>query len=95
MSPETQAIGDPLAVQRILGNLLSNALNYTPEGGHVRVDVHNEAGAAVIRVRDTGFGFSQSEARQAGEAFARFDRPGTQAGARGWVARFAELSGNV
>jgi two-component system cell cycle sensor histidine kinase PleC len=80
VSPETQAVGDALAVQRILGNLLSNALNYTPEGGHVRVDVRSDAGAAVVRVRDTGYGFSQAEARQVGEAFARFDRPGAVTG---------------
>jgi signal transduction histidine kinase len=72
------AQGDALAVRRILANLLSNATQYTPPGGSVRVQLRSEDNAVIVTVRDTGLGFSESE--EAGEAFARFDRPGSVTG---------------
>jgi signal transduction histidine kinase len=71
---------DPLAVKRVLTCLITNALTYTPEGGAVRVDVRSEEGTAVVTVRDTGLGFTEDEARSAGSAFRRFDRPGGATG---------------
>jgi signal transduction histidine kinase len=74
------AIGDALAVKRILANLLSNATQYTPPGGSVRVQLRTEDSAVVISVRDTGLGFSDEDNEHTGEAFARFDRPGAVTG---------------
>jgi signal transduction histidine kinase len=75
-----EARADALAVRRIVSNLVANALTYTDEGGTVRVDVMEDEGAALVRVRDTGTGFSDDESRQAGEAFTRFDRSGAVTG---------------
>ncbi len=75
------ALADPMAVRRIVTNLLANALHYTPEGGEVRVDVRSEEGAVVVTVRDTGNGFTREEASRIGNAFLRFDRSGAAAGA--------------
>lgn len=47
---------DPVRLQQILWNLLSNAVKFTPNGGRVSLSLHHEAGAAVIRVTDTGQG---------------------------------------
>jgi signal transduction histidine kinase len=41
---------------RVIGNLVSNAIKYTPPGGRVDVAVAQEAEAAILRVRDTGYG---------------------------------------
>jgi len=71
---------DPHAVKRILANLLSNALAYTPERGRVRVELGLEEAAVVLRVSDTGPGFKADEARAAGNAFRRFDRKQAQTG---------------
>jgi signal transduction histidine kinase len=65
---------DPLGVKRILTNLLSNALAFTPEGGSVRVVIGVEEGAATVSVQDSGPGFLPHEAASAGNAFRRFDR---------------------
>jgi signal transduction histidine kinase len=68
---------DPLALRRIVSNLVANALTYTAESGHVRADIRFEEGAGVLTLRDSGTGFSAAEAGRAGRPFERFDRGGT------------------
>ncbi|HEX3810063.1 MAG TPA: HAMP domain-containing sensor histidine kinase [Rhizomicrobium sp.] len=71
---------DASAVKRILGNLVANAAQFTPENGTVRVAVREEENAIVISVRDSGLGFSSREAKTTGKAFARFERTGAVSG---------------
>jgi signal transduction histidine kinase len=71
---------DPMAVRRIVSNLLSNALTYTPEGGKVAVSISEDAGAVSIAVADNGGGFSGPERNAAGIAFRRFERAGVSTG---------------
>jgi PAS domain S-box-containing protein len=52
---------DPLLLERILVNLISNALRYTPAGGKVMVDCRNRGGKLKIEVRDNGIGIPKSE----------------------------------
>jgi PAS domain S-box-containing protein len=47
---------DPARLTQVIGNLLSNALRFTPPRGRVAVSLAEEDGAAVLRVRDTGVG---------------------------------------
>jgi signal transduction histidine kinase len=75
-----QILADEHALHRALSNLLGNALQYTRDGGMVRVQIRNESETLVISVQDNGYGFSASEAAHAGEPFARFDRPGRETG---------------
>jgi signal transduction histidine kinase len=76
----SQVFADPLAVRRIVTNLLCNALTYTPEGGHVTVTINEDAGAISVAVADSGSGFSASERSAAGIAFRRFERVGVSTG---------------
>ncbi len=69
------ALGDAQAVKRILTNLLANALEYSPEGSAVRVQVRSEPGAIVASIRDGGIGFLREEKSALGVPFTRFDRP--------------------
>ena len=46
-------------VEKMLSNLVSNALKYTNAGGHVRVTVVLEREKAVITVQDDGIGISK------------------------------------
>ena len=59
---------DPVLLERILRNLLSNALRYTPQG-QVRLQARLRGGAVLLRVADTGIGIPA--ARQ-GEVFHEF-----------------------
>jgi signal transduction histidine kinase len=52
---------DRRRVQQILGNLLSNALKFTPAGGSIRVSVARDGNAARFTVRDTGVGIPPEE----------------------------------
>ena len=88
----TLANGDATAVRRILANLLSNATQYTPPGGSIRVQLRTEDTAIVISVRDTGLGFSDEEGEHTGEAFTRFNRPGAVTGTGLGVAVAAALA---
>jgi signal transduction histidine kinase/DNA-binding NarL/FixJ family response regulator len=55
----------PQLLQRVLVNLLTNAINYTPAGGEVwlRTDMEDKDGQAwvIIRVQDTGLGIPEDE----------------------------------
>jgi signal transduction histidine kinase/ActR/RegA family two-component response regulator len=47
---------DPVRLEQILGNLLTNAIKYTPPGGEVELAAREQSGALVVQVRDTGIG---------------------------------------
>ncbi len=63
--------GDVRQLARLLTNLISNAVKFTPTGGQVRVAAEAADGWAVISVADTGIGIPDAD--QAG-LFARFFR---------------------
>lgn len=64
--------GDPLALNRVLRNLLDNALQHTPDGSCVEVTVTADS-AATVRVRDEGAGFPDGFVAQAFDRFTRAD----------------------
>jgi signal transduction histidine kinase len=74
------ALADRSGVKRVLSNLLTNALQYTPEHGAVRIQIRNEPETVVVVLRDNGLGFSQREIDSAGAAFSSFSRPGATTG---------------
>ncbi len=59
---------DPVLLERILRNLLSNAIRYTRQGG-VLVAARRRAGAVSLEVWDTGFGIQDSERERIFEEF--------------------------
>ena len=65
--------GDATWLQRLLLNLVDNALKFTRKNGQVVVRVTREGDAARIDVRDTGVGLSPADAQQVFERFFRAD----------------------
>ena len=64
-------VGDPARISQLLDNLISNAIKFTPAGGHVDVRVDASARSAVIEVRDTGFGIAAEDQERLFERFFR------------------------
>ena len=70
-TPLPPLTADPLALESIFGNLITNAINYTPDGGEIRVAAEVAGERVQVRVSDTGFGI---EADKLDRIFERFYR---------------------
>ena len=64
-----EMIADQDKISRIVFNLLSNALKYTPAGGEIFVSLKDEGANLRLDVKDTGKGISQDEANKIFERF--------------------------
>jgi len=78
-------VGDRRMIQRILSNLLDNALKYTPSGGAVNVSASEKDGTEVaVAIQDTGIGIPAGDLPHVFERFYRCDQsrsePGTGLG---------------
>ena len=73
VTPSVTVTGDKGWLERLLLNLLDNAMKYTPPGGDVRVSVAREADEARIDVRDTGIGMSADAVPHIFDRFYRVD----------------------
>lgn len=49
---------DSYRIDQVIGNLVTNALRYTPAGGRIRLTVRPDGHEAVLRVADTGIGIA-------------------------------------
>jgi len=67
--PELQA--DPLALESIFGNLIANAITYTPDGGSIRVEVDLAGVNVRVRVIDNGIGIAEKHLTRIFERFYR------------------------
>jgi signal transduction histidine kinase len=68
--------GDRARLRQVLGNLIENAVKYSPEGGEVRVSAATANGAVRIAVRDGGPGIPRDQQGRIFEKFGRVDLPG-------------------
>jgi heavy metal sensor kinase len=77
---KSRFLGDTQMIQRMLSNLLDNAIKYTPPGGSVRVSVSENDGQVVVSVKDTGIGISPRDLPHIFERFYRGDESRSQSG---------------
>ena len=77
--------GDRERLRQVLGNLIENAVKYSPEGGEVRVEAGTDDGAVRISVSDHGPGIPPGQESRIFEKFGRAEvvggsKPGTGLG---------------
>jgi PAS domain S-box-containing protein len=68
-------VGDPVRLQQVFSNLLTNATRYTPEGGRIWVKTTVEGDEAVVRVEDNGVGIEPVMLGHIFELFAQVHTP--------------------
>jgi signal transduction histidine kinase len=69
---------DPTSMEEVLTNLLSNAINYSPEGGTVTVSAVSHGEYLELWVSDTGIGIAQEEIPRIFDKFYRVKHPETR-----------------
>jgi two-component system OmpR family sensor kinase len=69
--------GDPKLLRCAFSNLISNAMKYSPEGGHVEVSGKTENGSIAISVADQGIGIPAGELKRVRERFFRGSNVGS------------------
>lgn len=72
---DLEVSGDPVELDRMLSNLVSNAVKYTPEGGTISVWVYPQGDQVVVRVDDDGIGISYEDQRALFQPFFRTNNP--------------------
>ena len=65
--------GDRQHLQRLIANLLENALRYTPADGNIALAARRQDGAVVLSIADTGEGIAPEDLAHLGERFFRAD----------------------
>ena len=79
--PEVEV--DPERMAQVLGNLLSNALRYTPAGGRIMLSTEAQDKTVRLRVEDTGAGIAPEDLPHVFERFYRADPSRQHDGASG------------
>jgi two-component system, OmpR family, sensor kinase len=91
--------GDIALMERVLVNLIDNAIRHTPAGGRVVVSLLPDHGRLTVRVTDTGSGIAQEALPYIFERFYKADTPGARSGGAGLglaiAKRILELHGTI
>jgi len=65
--------GNSDRLRQLLLNLIGNAIKFTPDGGKIIIDVHQEAEKVVLSVQDTGIGISEEDLKHIFDRFFQVD----------------------
>ena len=80
---DINVIADKERMARAIGNLIDNALKFTPQGGRVVVSAKKRRESVVVEVSDTGEGIPQADIDRVFERFFRVDKARTRRGGAG------------
>jgi signal transduction histidine kinase len=81
VAPECYALVDRVQIERLINNLLSNALKFTPEGGQVRMALKPSPEHIEMVVEDTGCGIAPEYLSHIFDRFYRVPGSGAKSGA--------------
>ena len=66
-------VGDRRALKQVMGNLISNAIKFTPKGGRVGLSALADGATVTLRVSDTGIGIPDEHLPRLGEPFVQVE----------------------
>jgi signal transduction histidine kinase len=71
---------DPVRMRQVLGNLLDNAIKYTPDGGRVCITADDNGDRLAVRVKDSGVGIHSGQISKIWDRLYRGDQSRSQKG---------------
>jgi signal transduction histidine kinase len=71
-------MGDPVHLSRLLDNLISNAIKFTPTGGRINIRLQRDNGTAILEVSDTGVGIPSDKLERVFDRFYQVDGSSTR-----------------
>jgi len=75
IDPDLRSVrGAPEKIERVLSNLLANALRHTPESGSIRIAARPQGSQTLVAVEDTGPGIRPEDTSRVFDRFWRADR---------------------
>ncbi len=77
-APNTEVVADKKRIEQVVGNLLDNAVKYSPQGGHVTIRLQQQQGDYLISVIDQGIGVSPEHYEHIFERFYRVSNSATR-----------------
>ena len=80
---EGQILADPVLFDRALGNIVDNALRFTPKGGEIRIGLAQSNGQVQVAISDTGSGIPEKDLPKVFDRFFRSDPARSSSGSTG------------
>jgi signal transduction histidine kinase len=74
---EALALVEPLKISRMMDNLISNAIKFTPSGGHIEIITETHEEKVIIKVKDSGIGIHPGKLPFIFDRFSSVRQPGT------------------
>jgi signal transduction histidine kinase len=73
-------LADQVRIERILHNLIDNAIKYSPDGGDITIFGREEDDSLIVGVKDQGIGISQADQAKLFQPFERLEAASTVSG---------------